>query len=62
MRENLPGFTLMAEIVPPNRGERAALSYKLSPSLYHTMNKLAYEEKKFSTVSDYHARFIILRR
>jgi Arc/MetJ-type ribon-helix-helix transcriptional regulator len=42
----------MAEKVPANRGERVAISYKMPPNIYNKVNKLVYEEKKFSTVSD----------
>jgi hypothetical protein len=38
--------------VPLNRGERVAISYKMPPNIYEKVNKLVYEEKKFSTVSD----------
>lgn len=34
------------------RGERVAISYKMPPNIYEKVNKLVYEEKKFSTVSD----------
>jgi Arc/MetJ-type ribon-helix-helix transcriptional regulator len=37
---------------PLNRGERVAISYKMPPNIYEKVNKLVYEEKKFSTVSD----------
>jgi Arc/MetJ-type ribon-helix-helix transcriptional regulator len=33
-------------------GERVAISYKMPPYIYEKVNKLVYEEKKFSTVSD----------
>jgi hypothetical protein len=33
-------------------GERVAISYKMPPNIYEKVNKLVYEEKKFSTVSD----------
>ncbi len=42
----------MAEKAPVNRGERVAISYKMPPNIYDKVNKLVYEEKKFSTVSD----------
>ncbi|MFZ0006576.1 MAG: hypothetical protein WCC86_08125 [Methanoregula sp.] len=42
----------MVEKVPLNRGERVAISYKMPPNIYDKVNKLVYEEKKFSTVSD----------
>jgi hypothetical protein len=42
----------MAEKVPSGRGERVAISYKMPPNIYEKVNKLVYEEKKFSTVSD----------
>ena len=42
----------MAEKIPANRGERVAISYKMAPNIYEKVNKLVYEEKKFSTVSD----------
>jgi Arc/MetJ-type ribon-helix-helix transcriptional regulator len=42
----------MAEKVPATRGERVAISYKMPPNIYEKVNKLVYEEKKFSTVSD----------
>lgn len=29
-----------------------AISYKMPPNIYEKVNKLVYEEKKFSTVSD----------
>lgn len=29
-----------------------AISYKMPPNIYDKVNKLVYEEKKFSTVSD----------
>ena len=34
------------------RGERVAISYKMPPNIYEKVNRLVYEEKKFSTVSD----------
>ncbi|MFA5254799.1 MAG: hypothetical protein WC367_09040 [Methanoregula sp.] len=42
----------MVEKVPASRGERVAISYKMPPNIYEKVNKLVYEEKKFSTVSD----------
>jgi len=42
----------MAEKGPGSRGERVAISYKMPPNIYEKVNKLVYEEKKFSTVSD----------
>jgi hypothetical protein len=42
----------MAEKIPATRGERVAISYKMPPNIYEKVNKLVYEEKKFSTVSD----------
>ncbi len=42
----------MAEKVQASRGERVAISYKMPPNIYEKVNKLVYEEKKFSTVSD----------
>jgi hypothetical protein len=42
----------MAEKAPGIRGERVAISYKMPPNIYEKVNKLVYEEKKFSTVSD----------
>jgi Arc/MetJ-type ribon-helix-helix transcriptional regulator len=42
----------MAEKAPAMRGERVAISYKMPPNIYEKVNKLVYEEKKFSTVSD----------
>lgn len=33
-------------------GERVAISYKMPPNVYEKVNKLVYEDKKFSTVSD----------
>jgi len=42
----------MAEKEPLKRGERVAISYKMPPNIYEKVNKLVYEEKKFSTVSD----------
>ena len=42
----------MVEKVPPLRGERVAISYKMPPNIYDKVNKLVYEEKKFSTISD----------
>jgi Arc/MetJ-type ribon-helix-helix transcriptional regulator len=42
----------MAEKVQASRGERVAISYKMPPNIYDKVNKLVYEEKKFSTVSD----------
>ena len=42
----------MVEKVPLNRGERVAISYKMPPNIYDKVNKLVYEEKKFSTISD----------
>lgn len=33
-------------------GERVAISYKMPPNIYEKVNKLVYEDKKFSTVSD----------
>ena len=35
-----------------NRGERIAISYKMPPNIYEKINKLVYEDKKFSTISD----------
>jgi hypothetical protein len=42
----------MAEKIPATRGERVAISYKMPPNIYEKVNKLVYDEKKFSTVSD----------
>jgi Arc/MetJ-type ribon-helix-helix transcriptional regulator len=42
----------MVEKVPASRGERVAISYKMPPNIYEKVNKLVYEEKKFSTISD----------
>ena len=42
----------MAGKGPLCRGERVAISYKMPPNIYEMVNKLVYEEKKFSTVSD----------
>ena len=42
----------MSEKIPATRGERVAISYKMPPNIYEKVNKLVYEEKKFSTVSD----------
>ena len=42
----------MADKIPATRGERVAISYKMPPNIYEKVNKLVYEEKKFSTVSD----------
>ena len=42
----------MAEKGPQSGGERVAISYKMPPNIYEKVNKLVYEEKKFSTVSD----------
>jgi len=42
----------MAEKATVSRGERVAISYKMPPNIYDKVNKLVYEEKKFSTVSD----------
>ena len=42
----------MAEKVQASRGERVAISYKMPPNIYEKVNKLVYDEKKFSTVSD----------
>jgi hypothetical protein len=42
----------MAVKGPGSRGERVAISYKMPPNIYEKVNKLVYEEKKFSTVSD----------
>ncbi|MDD5144323.1 hypothetical protein [Methanoregula sp.] len=42
----------MAVKVQASRGERVAISYKMPPNIYEKVNKLVYEEKKFSTVSD----------
>ncbi|MEN6395664.1 MAG: hypothetical protein ABFC78_04185 [Methanoregula sp.] len=42
----------MVEKVAASRGERVAISYKMPPNIYEKVNKLVYEEKKFSTVSD----------
>ena len=42
----------MVEKIPASRGERVAISYKMPPNIYEKVNKLVYEEKKFSTVSD----------
>ena len=39
----------MAEKVLGTRGERVAISYKMPPNIYEKVNKLVYEEKKFST-------------
>jgi len=54
----------MAEKGPQSGGERVAISYKMPLNIYEKVNKLVYEEKKFSTaVSDWHnPSFIILRR
>ncbi len=53
----------MVEKVPASRGERVAISYKMPPNIYDKVNKLVYEEKKFSTVSDCITQvFIIFRR
>ncbi len=53
----------MAEKVLGTRGERVAISYKMPPNIYEKVNKLVYEEKKFSTVSDCITQvFIKLRR
>ena len=53
----------MAEKIPATRGERVAISYKMPPNIYDKVNKLVYEEKKFSTVSDCITQdFISLRR
>jgi len=40
------------EKLPATRGERVAISYKMPPNIYEKINKLVYEEKRFSTVSD----------
>ncbi|OPY38600.1 MAG: hypothetical protein A4E35_00591 [Methanoregula sp. PtaU1.Bin051] len=42
----------MVEKIPAGRGERVAISYKMPPNIYEKVNKLVYEEKKFSTISD----------
>jgi Arc/MetJ-type ribon-helix-helix transcriptional regulator len=42
----------MVEKIPATRGERVAISYKMPPNIYEKVNKLVYDEKKFSTVSD----------
>jgi len=42
----------MVEKIPAIRGERVAISYKIPPNIYEKVNKLVYEKKKFSTVSD----------
>ena len=42
----------MGEKVSGQGGERVAISYKMPPYIYEKVNKLVYEEKKFSTVSD----------
>jgi len=42
----------MAEKGPAIRGGRVAISHKMPPNIYEKVNKLVYEEKKFSTVSD----------
>jgi len=42
----------MAEKIPATRGERVAISYKMPPNIYEKVNKLVYEEKKFSMISD----------
>ena len=42
----------MVDKVPALRGERVAISYKMPPNIYDKVNKLVYEEKKFSTISD----------
>jgi len=47
-----PIFRGMVEKGPGSRGERVAISYKMPPNIYEKVNKLVYEEKKFSTVSD----------
>jgi hypothetical protein len=50
----------MAEKGLGTRGERVAISYKMPPNIYDKVNKLVYEEKKFSTVSDYYPSSIII--
>ncbi|GAB6284071.1 MAG: hypothetical protein STSR0009_02700 [Methanoregula sp.] len=42
----------MVDKIPAVRGERVAISYKMPPNIYEKVNKLVYDEKKFSTVSD----------
>jgi len=42
----------MVDKIPAVRGERVAISYKMPPNIYEKVNKLVYEDKKFSTVSD----------
>ena len=42
----------MGERVSNQGGERVAISYKMPPNIYEKVNKLVYEEKKFSTISD----------
>ncbi len=42
----------MVDKIAAIRGERVAISYKMPPNIYEKVNKLVYEEKKFSTVSD----------
>lgn len=42
----------MAGKGPALRGERVAISYKMPPNIYEKVQRLVYEEKKFSTVSD----------
>ncbi len=42
----------MVEKDPGSRGERVAISYKMPPNIYEKLNKLVYEEKKFTTISD----------
>jgi len=42
----------MVDKIPASRGERVAISYKMPPNIYEKVNKLVYDEKKFSTVSD----------
>ncbi len=42
----------MVDKTPALRGERVAISYKMPPNIYDKVNKLVYEEKKFSTISD----------
>jgi hypothetical protein len=42
----------MAEKVPATRRDRAAISHKMPPALYDNVNKIVFEEKAFSTVSD----------
>ncbi len=42
----------MADRANREGGGRVAISYKMPPNIYDKVNKLVYEEKKFSTVSD----------